>query len=95
MTTTVTFRTDDNLKKDATVLFDSLGMSLSTAINLFLKQAVIKQQYPCSLELEITKNQRATYPDNFFSLFGSGNDLGMDEEPEELSFEFDHRELML
>ena len=92
MSTTITFRTDETLKRDATVLFDALGMSLSAAINLFLKQAVIQQQYPCSLELELTKDMRTTYPADFFSLFGSGKNLGMDTEPEELSFILDERE---
>lgn len=85
--TTVTFRTDEKLKKDATKLFESLGMNLSVAINMFMKQAVAKQKYPCSLELDNTSNLKATYPKGFFKLFGSGKNLGLDEEPEDLTFE--------
>lgn len=83
-TTTVTFRTDEKLKEQASELFDSLGMNLSTALNMFLKQAVLKQKYPCSLELELMKETSATYPAGFFELFGSGSSLGFDEEPDDL-----------
>ena len=85
--TTVTFRTDEKLKKDASKLFESLGMNLSVAINMFMKQAVAKQKYPCSLELDYTSDIKATYPKNFFKLFGSGKNLGLDEEPEDLPLE--------
>ena len=46
---TVTFRTDDELKRQATEFFESLGMNISVALNMFMKQAVMKQQFPCSL----------------------------------------------
>lgn len=48
----VTFRVDDELKKQADALFSELGMSLATAFNVFLRQAVREQQIPFS----ITKN---------------------------------------
>ena len=84
MSTTITFRTDEALKERATVLFDSMGMNLSMALNLFMRQAVIKQKFPCSLESGMIRDAAATYPANFFSLFGTGNQLGFDAEPEEL-----------
>lgn len=85
MTTTVTFRTDEQLKKDASHLFESLGMNLSVAINMFLRQSVLRQQYPCSLELEIADSAGSAYPPDFFSLFGAGADLGLDEAPADLA----------
>ncbi|MBQ8982623.1 MAG: type II toxin-antitoxin system RelB/DinJ family antitoxin, partial [Lachnospiraceae bacterium] len=36
--TTITFRTDEELKRRATELFESLGMNLSVAINMFMRQ---------------------------------------------------------
>ena len=51
-TVNVTFRVDDELKKQADTLFDELGMSLSTAFNVFLRQAVREQQIP----FHISKN---------------------------------------
>jgi addiction module RelB/DinJ family antitoxin len=84
MNTTVTFRTDEQLKKDATKVYESLGMNLSTALNLFMKQTVIKQGFPCSLELDFVKDNTFTYKPDFFALFGKGSDLGFDEEPEDM-----------
>lgn len=37
---------DSELKKEAQRLFDDLGLNLSTAINMFLKQAVREQAIP-------------------------------------------------
>ncbi len=45
-TVNVTFRVDDELKKQADALFSDLGMSLSTAFNVFLRQSVREQQLP-------------------------------------------------
>ena len=91
--TTITFCTDETLKKQATELFESLGMNLSVAINMFMRQAVIKQQYPCSSELNIASGHAGSYPADFFHLFGSGADLGLDEEPQELTFDV-NREIL-
>ncbi len=79
--TVIHIRTDKKLKSDAIRLFDSLGMNLSTAVNMFLKQAVLKQQYPCSIDLELAEGNAMGYPSDFFSLFGAGNELGFDDEP--------------
>ena len=51
-TVNVTFRVDDELKAQADTLFSELGMSLSTAFNIFLRQSVREQQLPFS----VTKN---------------------------------------
>ena len=42
----VTFRVDEELKAQADQLFADLGMSLSTAFNIFLRQSVREQQIP-------------------------------------------------
>lgn len=42
----VTFRVDEELKTQADQLFTDLGMSLSTAFNIFLRQSVREQQIP-------------------------------------------------
>jgi DNA-damage-inducible protein J len=36
----VNIRIDDNLKASADALFDELGLNMSTAVNMFVKQAV-------------------------------------------------------
>lgn len=45
-TVNVTFRMDENLKKQADSLFGELGMSLSTAFNIFVRQSVREQGLP-------------------------------------------------
>lgn len=40
------FRVDDELKKQVEALFAELGMTLSTAFNIFLHQSVREQQIP-------------------------------------------------
>ena len=48
----VTLRVDEDLKKQAEALFSELGMNLTTAFNVFLRQSVREQQIP----FQITKN---------------------------------------
>lgn len=48
----VTFRVDENLKKQADALFSELGLNLSTAFNIFLRQSVREQQIP----FQVSKN---------------------------------------
>ncbi|MBE6811410.1 MAG: type II toxin-antitoxin system RelB/DinJ family antitoxin [Clostridia bacterium] len=42
----VTIRMDENLKKQADTLFGELGLNLSTAFNIFVRQAVREQSIP-------------------------------------------------
>lgn len=42
----VSFRIDKDLKDEATSLFESLGMTLTTAFNIFLRQSVREKGLP-------------------------------------------------
>lgn len=42
----VTIRVDEDLKKQAESLFSELGLNLTTAFNIFLRQSVREQQIP-------------------------------------------------
>ncbi len=81
--TTITFRTDSAVKEQASQIYESLGMNLSTALNMFMKQTILKQAFPCCLDSEIASDSKSTYPDGFFELLGTGDNLGFDEEPED------------
>jgi len=48
----VTLRVDEDLKKQADKLFSELGLNLTTAFNIFLRQSVREQQIP----FQISKN---------------------------------------
>lgn len=49
----VTFRVDDELKKQADALFSELGMNLSTAFNIFLRQSVREQRIPFAVSRNV------------------------------------------
>ena len=44
-------RIDENLKKQASELFAQLGMEMSSAMNIFLRQCVLRGGLPFSVEL--------------------------------------------
>ena len=48
----VTLSIDENLKEEAETLFSELGLNLSTAFNIFLRQSVREQQIP----FQVSKN---------------------------------------
>ena len=43
---TYNIRIDSRIKKEADVLYKNMGMSLSSAVNLFLTQSVIQRRLP-------------------------------------------------
>ena len=51
-TTNLTVRLDSKLKQDAETLFNELGMTLSGAVNVFLRQAVRVQGIPFEIRRE-------------------------------------------
>lgn len=50
-------RIEEDLKKEATELFAQLGMDMSGAINIFLKQCVLKGGLPFMVELPKYKTE--------------------------------------
>ena len=45
-TTTISFRTDPTIKREAKELYADMGMDLSTAINIFLRQSIRENGMP-------------------------------------------------
>ena len=45
-------RIDDELKKQASTLFDELGLDLSTAVRMFLKKAVLEKGLPFDAKID-------------------------------------------
>lgn len=45
-TISTNIKIDPDLKKESQVLFENLGLNLSTAVNMFLRQAVREQAIP-------------------------------------------------
>lgn len=52
-TTNITVRMDTELKKQAEMLFSELGLSMSAAITVFMKQAVYEHGIPFQVKREI------------------------------------------
>lgn len=51
-TKNMTIRLDEKLKEEAEALFDELGLTVSGAITVFLKQAVREQRIPFEIRKE-------------------------------------------
>lgn len=60
----VNIRIDEEIKKQAETLFDELGLNMTTAINVFIRQAVRERRIP----FEMTAN----VPSKAHPVFGSG-----------------------
>lgn len=53
MTTNINIKTDAELKKQAEELFSELGMNMSTALNIFLRQSVRENRIPFEITREV------------------------------------------
>ena len=51
--TSMTVRTDKEIKQQAQSIFSDLGIDMSTAINVFLRQAIKHKGFPFDVTLEI------------------------------------------
>ena len=58
-TTTVSFRTDADLRKDADRFFETVGMTMSTAINLYLRKIVMEQRIPFEISVPVMSKESA------------------------------------
>lgn len=53
-------RIDTNIKKEAVSLFSSLGLDMSSAVNLFLHQCILHGGLPFAVELRTILKSSAT-----------------------------------
>lgn len=81
---TLTIRVDEKIKKEASDIYESCGLNLSSAINMFLRQTVIRRKFPLAIESEISEDYSYTYPKGFFDLCGA---LDEDIDPKDLPLE--------
>lgn len=56
-TTNISVRMDRTLKKEADELFGEMGMNLSTAFNIFVRQALRDRAFPFEITLEPKHNE--------------------------------------
>jgi len=58
-TATISFRTDPTIKREAKELYADMGMDLSTAINIFLRQSIRENGMPFKITRENPINAEA------------------------------------
>lgn len=58
-TSIVQFRIEDDLKNEATAVFEKLGIDMSTALRMFLKRAVLEKGIPFPMTLQNTYDSEA------------------------------------
>lgn len=54
---TVSIRMDSEVKQAAETLFDELGLSMSAAVNAFIRQAVREQRIPFELSAKVPTSE--------------------------------------
>ena len=54
---TTTIRIDDDLKKECEMIFDDLGLTMSAAMTLFLKQVVKSRGIPFELKAHVPNRE--------------------------------------
>lgn len=55
----VTFRLDETLKRQAEIIYESMGLTMSSALQLFVTQTVLKGAIPFSIEADEAAKHRA------------------------------------
>lgn len=55
--TSMTIRTNREIKKEAQEIFSALGMDMTTAINVFLRQAIYFKGFPFDVRLDIPNEE--------------------------------------
>jgi DNA-damage-inducible protein J len=68
-TTSMNIRTDSEVKKQAEELFEEFGLNMTTAVNMFLRQAVRERRIPFSITLK-KQNENIRPPFEYESMKG-------------------------
>ena len=55
----ITFRLDETLKRQAEIIYESMGLNMSSALQLFVTQTVTKGSIPFSIEADDNARYRA------------------------------------
>jgi DNA-damage-inducible protein J len=58
-TKNVTFRLDETLKKQAEIIYESMGLNMSSALQLFVRQTVARGAIPFTIEADKSAKYRA------------------------------------
>jgi DNA-damage-inducible protein J len=70
--TSLNIKIDRDLKTEADVLFNAMGMNLTTAVNIFVRQAVAEQAIPFQIHL----NEKAQFQKLLENMRGQASKRG-------------------
>ena len=86
--TNLTIRIDENLKKEAETLFDKVGLTMTSAIIVYFRQAVLEQAIPFQIKAKTAEEKYNEYftPENLERLSES---IAQIERGEKISFTMD------
>ena len=59
--TNLTVRIDEGVKQEAEALFDKIGMNMSTAVNVFFRQAIREQAIPFPIKAKSSEEKYDEY----------------------------------
>lgn len=76
----VSFRIDSTLKNQADALFQSLGLNMTTAFNMFLRQAVREGRIPFESTINVPNSETIAAMIEALQLSQDPNVKGMDVE---------------
>lgn len=68
----IAVRVDDQLKKEATALFNELGLDMTTAVKLFLKQSVLTRSIPFEVKLDVDDNVKKDWSYGLYNRSNKG-----------------------
>ena len=84
-TSSMNIRMDSDVKKQAEDLFSKLGINMTTAINIFLRQSIREHGIPFELKVDVPNNETVaainegeTIIENGTSRFESADDMFKD-----------------
>lgn len=82
----VTFRMDSQVKAQADELYASLGMDMSTAVNMFVRQCLRERQLPFQPSLNVPNQETIRAIEESDEMFRTGNfkSYSLDEALQEL-----------
>jgi len=79
-TTTINVRVDETVKRNVEVLFDSMGMNISTAVNMFLKQCLMEEALPFQPKVKRNVSLKNAFEALQQESLANGNaDMSLDE----------------
>jgi len=80
MSTLLQIRVDEEIKNQATAVYESLGIDISTAVRMFLKKSIAINGIPFDVKNEIKKAE-------FISAIKEMNDISKENGNSEMSLE--------